>query len=154
MSKLRVVIREDKFIPGLGKGPFTKPVEISRNHLFNLRQQGFFVTEVSNNDLGLTPRQVKDQVPSESSLEGGAEELDRIEAVEPDEEVHEEDVQEDSDDTVEDEVPVDDEQDSDNDDLEDFTVAELKEMLDEKDIEYKHNDKKDDLIAKLKESVE
>lgn len=173
---MKVIINEEGFIPGLGRGPFKTPFELDSNQVFNLRQLGYLVLEVkeSPDRLNLDPSHLpeKEFQPEEegSLIEEVDTEGEDQEVEESDETVDEEvDTEEESESNEEQEVEesdeTTDEEDESQEESEDeefdelvkeigkeSTVPELKKILDDAGIEYKYNARKDELLEKIEQN--
>lgn len=163
-----IIINEKAFVPGKGKGPFTKPFRASGSQIRLFRRLGLQVTIVdenfnfekdSSNEEQTTPEDIKEEVNNDTK------ELEKETKENIEKEVEaEESVKEDSDDVEEetseektlDEKVEDAEEDKETlteEELKEFTVAELKKELDNLGVEYAKNARKQELIDTLLEQT-
>lgn len=168
-----IIINEKAFVPGKGKGPFVKPFQASGSQIRLFRRLGLHVTIVDedyeypsskkDNEEDKDERNPKssgeksqekqsngEESSKESKVDGGkdqevSETIDDKVDEKIEEKVEEAESEKEEEETAEEskEVEVTEE------DLNEFTVAELKEELDSKEIEYANNARKKDLIELL-----
>ncbi|QXN67861.1 hypothetical protein FPHOBKDP_00107 [Listeria phage LPJP1] len=154
----KVVIKDNKFVFGLGKGPFNNPVEISDELLRKLKISGYTVIEV--NDRHIVYETPNNEEKAEEVKEDPKEELhqeeesdESVEATATEEENKDEEHQEESNEEKTESSKESDnekvEDDSDEEDFKSMKVDELKEILEERGIEFKANDTKKVLLSKL-----
>src|SRR5699024_296544 len=124
---MKVIINEEGFIPGLGRGPFKTPFDLDSNQVFNLRQLGYLVLEVkeSPDRIKLDPSHLpekKSQPEEEGSL------IEEINTGEETESNEDQEVEE-SDETTDEELDTEEETESN----EDQEVEETDETTDEEE---------------------
>src|SRR5699024_6593024 len=166
---MKVIINEEGFIPGLGRGPFKTPFDLDSNQVFNLRQLGYLVLEVkeSPDRIKLDPSHLPEK-ESQPEEEGSL--IEEINTEEETESNEDQEVEE-TDETADEELDTEEETESNEDqeveetdetadEEEEFdelvkeigkesTVPELKKLLDDAGIEYKYNARKDELLEKI-----
>lgn len=155
-----IIINEPVFVPGKGKGPFTKPFKASGSQIRLFRRLNIQVTivdedyEVSQNDQTEVVRNETPKVEENKETENNVSE----DSPEEEETTEDEDVKEEN--SVETEVEEDHSEETEENteeaeetltksELEQFTVSELKKELDNRGIEYARNARKNDLIELL-----
>ncbi|WRM43486.1 hypothetical protein [Staphylococcus phage LY01] len=170
-----IIINEKAFVPGKGKGPFVKPFRASGSQIRLFKRLGLQVTIVDEDyvypsdksdkkeDKNETVSESSDTQPQEESnneekkldeetesketeskeTESKETESKETESKEPESKETEELKEEDKEAKVYGEIKVTEEE------LNEFTVAELKEELDSKGIDYVKNARKQDLINLL-----
>ncbi|QPI17128.1 hypothetical protein [Staphylococcus phage vB_StaM_SA1] len=143
-----IIINEKAFVPGKGKGPFVKPFQASGSQIRLFRRLGLHVTivdedyEYPSSKKEEEETKVEDQEVSEAVEDKADEKIEeKVEEPESQEEEEAETEEESKEEAKEVEVT--------EEDLNEFTVAELKEELDSKEIEYANNARKKDLIELL-----
>ena len=166
---MKVIINEEGFIPGLGRGPFKTPFDLDSNQVFNLRQLGYLVLEVkeSPDRIKLDPSHLpkKESQPEEEgslieeiNTEEETESNEDQEVEETDETADEElDTEEETESNEDQEVEETDETADEEEEFDELvkeigkesTVPELKKLLDDAGIEYKYNARKDELLEKI-----
>lgn len=170
---MKVIINEEGFIPGLGRGPFKTPFDLDSNQVFNLRQLGYLVLEVkeSPDRIKLDPSHLpeKESQPEEEgslieevNTEDGDQEVEETEETADKELDTEEETESDEDQEVEETADEEEESQEESEDEEfdelvkeigkESTVPELKKLLDDAGIEYKYNARKDELLEKIEQN--
>lgn len=174
MDTIKVIIKDKRFIPTIGKGPFLEPITITEEiyrflKIGKYRVQKYDPTKdtknVINNKKPLMSTDInidESEIPEEDKnvkITFIAHEIDEDETeneATDEVEVEEETVEDEAIDEVEDETVEDETEDEATDEVEEeidyskMTVKELKALLDEYGIDYKYNDTKDILIEKAK----
>lgn len=157
---MRVIINDEKYIPGVGQGPVKSPVSISEDLYRRLVVGGYTVIRIKTpkpvlveNDSTVnsvldvkTIDKTSEEIPNEE-LEPEVEDKEEepLEVAPVVEEENEDDNVEILDDTPEENV-------SSDENYEGLTVKDLKEMLDEKGIKYKYSSRRDELVDLLNEN--
>jgi len=160
MAKLKVIVNEDRFIPGLGKGPFKKPVLIDATHYHNLKSLGYLVIKAKEDEVfekELEEDKTLDNTPLETTKDVEVRDVEEVDEEELEEVVEEQD------EAVEEELEADPEVEENSEEaireandepvFSDMTVAQLKEELDELEVDYAHNARKADLVKLLEEAL-
>ena len=151
---MKVVIFDEGFIPGLGRGPFRTPIEISEDKFFLYKQMGLKVINAEKTvpiaETGIRNRTIKNKIESE--------EIENIKTAPVEENIISttNDIIKEVDETVDEtEETVTEEKSSTEDEaasLEDLTKKELMSMLDEKEIKYQTTMLKSELIELVNEA--